>query len=79
MVATAILDVPSIRRSLISPLPGLGPLPPGAAAIVALADAGCRWPIGEVAEDGFSFCGSPRSRGSYCAAHRLAAYAGVRR
>lgn len=58
------------------PRPGLGPLPPGAAALMGLEEASCRWPLGEVAEEGFGFCGAPRSRGSYCEAHRRAAYAG---
>lgn len=82
MVAIALLDNPPSRpivRPAFLPRPGLGPLPPGAAALVKLEATSCRWPMGEVAEDGFSFCGAPRSRGSYCAAHRRMAYAGAGR
>lgn len=82
MVAIALFDPPSSRPGLRAASllrPGLGPLPPGAAALMKLEEASCRWPVGEVAEEGFGFCGAPRSRGSYCAVHRLAAYAGAGR
>jgi GcrA cell cycle regulator len=29
----------------------------------------CRWPIGDVGEPGFGFCGHAKFRGSYCEAH----------
>ena len=44
-------------------------LPPGASAVMAVGPGGCRWPLGEVNEDAFRFCGAPRFRRSYCAAH----------
>lgn len=82
MVAVAILETPptrSVRHPPSLPRPGLGPLPPGAAAVMGLADASCRWPVGEVAEEGFGFCGAARCRGAYCADHRRLAYAGIAR
>lgn len=81
-MAAVILDTPptrSSRRPLPKPKLSLGPLPPGAFAIAALAEASCRWPVGEVAEEGFGFCGAPRFRGSYCPVHRVRAYAGIGR
>jgi hypothetical protein len=44
-------------------------LPPGAQAIEATAALGCRWPVGEVDEPDFHFCGAPRRSGSYCPTH----------
>ena len=40
-----------------------------AAAVAACSPAACRWPLGEVDDEAFRFCGAPRRRGSYCAAH----------
>ncbi len=51
-------------------------LPPGARAVARLTVMGCRWPIGEIDNEGFRFCGHLRERGSYCPAHRRLAYAG---
>ncbi len=70
-----------IARSKISPACRRGPAqslhwPPGAAAVEALTPFGCRWPIGEVADEDFSFCGAVRLRGAYCATHRRLAYGG---
>ncbi|MDX7952793.1 GcrA family cell cycle regulator [Lichenihabitans sp. Uapishka_5] len=45
-------------------------LPPGAAALRDLPPRGCHWPIGDVEQDGFRFCGAPNRLGRpYCAAH----------
>ena len=41
-----------------------------AAAVAACAPTDCRWPLGEVDDEAFRFCGAPRLRGSYCADHR---------
>lgn len=79
MVVIALLDRSPTRllhHASSLPRPGRGPLPPGAAAISGLAEASCRWPLGEVAAEDFGFCGAPRSQGSYCTAHRGLAYAG---
>ena len=47
----------------------------GAAAIEALPDNGCRWPLGDPREEGFSFCGRNRAGGrSYCSSHSAHAY-----
>jgi GcrA cell cycle regulator len=43
---------------------------PPTATLVTLAEHGCRWPIGDPGEDGFGFCGRPRTgRGAYCQGH----------
>lgn len=44
-------------------------LPPGASAVLTVGAGGCRWPLGEVHEDAFRFCGVPRVRRSCCAVH----------
>ena len=49
---------------------------PAALAVEAVHWSGCRWPIGEVHEDGFRFCNDPRRRGSYCERHRRLATRG---
>lgn len=52
--------------------------PPGATAVRDLAPRCCHWPIGEVEEDGFAFCGAPSGHRSYCPAHRRLALRGRR-
>ena len=42
---------------------------PGARAIETLSARSCRWPLGEVDDEDFRFCGQLRTRGSYCAEH----------
>ncbi len=44
-------------------------LPPGARAVRDAVPGTCRWPLGEVGDAGFRFCGAARARGSYCALH----------
>lgn len=78
MVAVALLDPRPVRRAPPRE-PCAGHLPPGARAVAGLTGSGCRWPLGEVAEEAFGFCGAPRSGGSYCPAHRRLAYAGCGR
>ncbi len=53
--------------------------PPGTQAVEALTATGCRWPMGEVADEGFRFCGVSRVKRSYCAAHYRLAYGGAGR
>jgi hypothetical protein len=54
-----------IRRSNIGPSATYG-----AAALAALPDNACRWPLGDPAEADFAFCGAPRfGRGPYCRCH----------
>nr|WP_083332434.1 GcrA family cell cycle regulator [Hyphomonas sp. Mor2] len=43
----------------------------GAAAVYALRDSHCKWPVGEPGKAGFHFCGKPSVEGSpYCEAHQ---------
>lgn len=52
---------------------------PGSIALIDLEWHHCRWPIGDVQETGFGFCGAPRELGSsfwYCAKHRRIASRG---
>lgn len=44
-------------------------LPPGAAAVLALQQGGCRWPLGDVEHETFRFCAEARVNRSYCATH----------
>jgi GcrA cell cycle regulator len=48
----------------------------GAAALVALPDRACHWPLGDPAEPGFQFCGTPRASlmTSYCPNHEAQAH-----
>jgi GcrA cell cycle regulator len=39
-----------------------------------LTDKTCRWPIGDVHQEGFGFCGTERTHGSYCGYHARIAY-----
>ncbi len=34
----------------------------------------CKWPIGDPASDGFTFCGRRIGEGSYCQEHARVAY-----
>ena len=44
--------------------------PKGAAAVYALRDLMCKWPIGEPGQPGFHFCCQKRMEGSpYCKQH----------
>lgn len=52
---------------------------PGGRAIAALSARSCRWPLGAVADEGFRFCGQPRTRQSYCAAHASMSRRGAHR
>jgi GcrA cell cycle regulator len=40
----------------------------------ALRDNECHFPIGDPLKGGFGFCGHPKERGAYCAAHGAIAY-----
>jgi GcrA cell cycle regulator len=48
----------------------------GAAALAALPDFACHWPLGDPAESGFAFCGATvEDHGRvYCEEHRARAY-----
>lgn len=43
----------------------------GAAAVYALRESNCKWPIGEPGKKGFHFCGERKQEGSpYCSHHK---------
>ena len=47
---------------------------PGSATVLTLGAHMCKWPIGDPASDGFTFCGRRIGEGSYCAEHARLAY-----
>ncbi len=47
---------------------------PGSATIHTLGAHMCKWPIGDPATDGFTFCGRRQDDGPYCAEHARVAY-----
>jgi GcrA cell cycle regulator len=48
---------------------------PGSATVLTLGAHMCKWPIGDPATDGFSFCGRRSEEGGpYCAQHSRVAY-----
>lgn len=47
-----------------------------AAPFAAPADRQCKWPVGEIGDADFHFCGAPRAgHRSYCASHAVQARA----
>ena len=46
---------------------------PGSATVLTLGSHMCKWPIGDPAADGFTFCGR-RTEGTYCVEHQRLAY-----
>jgi GcrA cell cycle regulator len=47
---------------------------PGSATVLTLGAHMCKWPIGDPAADGFTFCGRRASDGPYCTEHAQVAY-----
>jgi GcrA cell cycle regulator len=47
---------------------------PGSATVLTLGAHMCKWPIGDPASDGFTFCGRRASEGPYCVEHARVAY-----
>ncbi len=47
---------------------------PGSATVLTLGAHMCKWPIGDPASDGFTFCGRRIGEGSYCNEHARLAY-----
>lgn len=47
---------------------------PGSATIHTLGAHMCKWPIGDPATDGFTFCGRRQDDGPYCLEHARVAY-----
>ena len=75
------------RRPAEAPAPAVEPAPPpaprpaplieqpGTATVLTLGAHMCKWPIGDPARDGFSFCGRRSSdEGPYCVEHARLAY-----
>ena len=62
--------------ALIRETPPLSPTEPkcGSQTILSVDRGDCRWPLGDPAQPGFSLCGCPVTRGSFCAAHAKIAY-----
>ena len=53
---------------------GILPQPPLMKPTEALQAGDCRFPIGDPQDPGFGFCGHPRERGAFCAAHGALVY-----
>src|SRR3954471_897239 len=47
---------------------------PGSATVLTLGAHMCKWPIGDPAAEGFTFCGQGAHDGPYCDAHAQIAY-----
>jgi GcrA cell cycle regulator len=57
------------------PMPVFYPEEPGSATVLTLGAHMCKWPIGDPATEGFTFCGRRSdSDGPYCAHHARVAY-----
>jgi GcrA cell cycle regulator len=81
-VAAAPSPAPQ-RRISESASPVVQPMPaasrkeaPGSATVLTLGAHMCKWPIGDPATDGFTFCGTGigASEGPYCETHAQIAY-----
>jgi len=77
----AISAAPAPRRAIETsmpaqlPSPALAPEAPGTATVLTLGAHMCKWPIGDPASDGFTFCGRRSDReGPYCSEHARVAY-----
>jgi len=49
-------------------------LPTGGLTILTVRRGQCRWPYGDPAHAGFSFCGRPVARGAFCVGHAEMGY-----
>jgi len=77
----ALAAAPAPRRPLEPAMPTQLPAPiftaeePGTATVLTLGAHMCKWPIGDPASDGFTFCGRRSDReGPYCGEHARVAY-----
>ena len=57
-----------------APQPVYYPEEPGSATVLTLGAHMCKWPIGDPATDGFTFCGRRAGDGPYCVEHARVAY-----
>ncbi len=71
-VAKALKLPPRIAYADQSETPG------GVKSLLALSPSGCRWPIGDPQDPGFSFCGAERDGCAYCANHKARAFTPMR-
>jgi GcrA cell cycle regulator len=74
--AHSVLDRHRAKRlKAMAKAPALIALPPeNAVPLAALSAGACSFPHGEPGQPGFGFCGAPRERGAYCAAHAALCY-----
>jgi GcrA cell cycle regulator len=82
--ARAVAAAPSAPRRIAEPAAAaLQPQPspvryvqeePGMATVLTLGAHMCKWPIGDPAQDNFTFCGRRSSEGPYCHEHSQVAY-----
>jgi len=80
--ARALTSSPSAPRRLAEPVahhPAPAPVryvdeAPGTATVLTLGAHMCKWPIGDPATEGFTFCGKGSHDGPYCDAHAQIAY-----
>ena len=77
----AIAAAPAPRRTIEPAMQTHVPAPayfseePGTATVLTLGAHMCKWPIGDPASDGFTFCGRRSDReGPYCGEHARVAY-----
>lgn len=58
-----------------TPAPVMKDDEPGLATVLTLEAHMCKWPIGDPADDSFTFCGRRKERAGYCAGHAERAFA----
>lgn len=61
------------NRATTPPAPPLAPYR-GTRTILSVGRTDCRWPLGDPLQPGFSLCGGPVARGSFCVEHAEIAY-----
>lgn len=77
--ARPVTAQPSAPRRIAESAPAPAPVryvdeAPGMATVLTLGAHMCKWPIGDPASDGFTFCGRRINEGSYCVEHARVAY-----
>ncbi len=81
--ARSVTSAPSAPRRISSePVSLHAPAPPvryveeapGTATVLTLGAHMCKWPIGDPAQDNFTFCGRRAGDGPYCHEHSQVAY-----
>ena len=66
---------PAPVQTAVPPMPMYRQEEPGSATVLTLGAHMCKWPIGDPATDGFSFCGRRTGEdGPYCIEHARIAY-----